>query len=306
MSQGKRKYSLSDFLSGYFGNFGKLLIVNLLFCIPLALFSGILFAVFYMTGVINILVLLSLILLLSPFFTGLAYVCKKVTERKEIAPWKDFKKGVTENLKFSLVNGAVVYVVTSGLYVTFAYFREHLDNPMVLIYLIFSALVTVVFVCAELSVTTMAVSVDLKGSALLKNSVMLILPGFRQHIKTLLTYLFISSLLFSTAAVTGNTITVLIVMGILTLLLLPALLTHIMVYNSYQTIEKIVISPYMEEHQKQRQRHEQEQKEQQITIEELEALSKGNPDEYVSLAGRMVKRSTVRKMLETKKAVGSD
>ena len=32
-------------------------------------------------------------------------------------------------------------------------------------------------------------------------------------------------------------------------------------------------------------------------------LSKGDKDEYVSLKGRMVKRSTVIKMLETKKNI---
>ncbi len=306
MSQGQRKYGLSDFLSGYFGNFGKMLIVNLLYCIPLAVLAGMLFAVFYITGVINIFVLFLLIPVMSPFFMGMVYVCRKVTERKKIYPWKDFQKGIRDNWKFSLVNGLIMYAVTSGLYVTFAYFREHLDNSFIMMYLILSALVTLVFVCVELSIVVMAVSVELKESELLKKSVLLIIQGFWQHIKTLLTYLFVSSLLFSVAVAANNMVVLLATAGILTLFLLPMFLTHIMVYNSYQTIERIVILPYKDASRKQELQQEQRQKEEKITIEELEILSKGKADEYVSLAGRMVKRSTVKKMLETKKAKGEE
>ena len=49
MAQGKKKYSLAEFFSGYFDNFGNMLLVNLFYCIPLAVFSGIMFAVFYFT-----------------------------------------------------------------------------------------------------------------------------------------------------------------------------------------------------------------------------------------------------------------
>ena len=39
----------------------------------------------------------------------------------------------------------------------------------------------------------------------------------------------------------------------------------------------------------------------QYTYEELLQLSKGNPDEYVSVGGRMLKRSTVAKMADAHK-----
>ena len=47
MSQGKKKYSLADFFSGYFDSFVKMLLVNIFYCIPLAVFSGIIFVIFY-------------------------------------------------------------------------------------------------------------------------------------------------------------------------------------------------------------------------------------------------------------------
>ena len=89
----------------------------------------------------------------------------------------------------------------------------------------------------------------------------------------------------------------------ITLLFLPVLLSYICIYNSYQTIEKAVIKPYAEEKRKTDIKKELAENEKTITIEELEMLSKGDEDEYVSLKGRMVKRSTVIKMLETKKNI---
>ena len=64
--------------------------------------------------------------------------------------------------------------------------------------------------------------------------------------------------------------------------------------------------PYMEKQKQIREKNEREETKNNVTIEELEALSKGNKDEYVSLNGIMVKRSTVIKMLETKKSMKNE
>lgn len=301
MSQGQRKYGLADFLSGYFENFGKMLIVNLLYCIPLAIFSGILFAVFYWTGTMNLFGVLLFIPLLSPFTGGLFYICRKLTAKNEIHPWKDFWKGTRENWKFFIINFCCFYVITTGLYITLSYFRGDLNNPIVIFYLILSLLTAVFFLFTEFSMTVMAVSVELKISELLKNSIMLVIGGFWQHLKTLLSLLFVVCVLMSLMAMINHFLIFMIVLGVITLVCLPVLLTYICVYNSYQTIEKTVILPYMEENRKRKAKQEQELSEKTITIEELENLAKGNPEEYVSLRGRMVKRSTVLKMLETKK-----
>ena len=78
-------------------------------------------------------------------------------------------------------------------------------------------------------------------------------------------------------------------------------MSYICVYNTYQTVEKAVIKPFAEEKRVLDAKKQLAESEKSITVEELEVLSKGDKDEYVSLRGRMVKRSTVIKMLETKK-----
>ena len=251
MAQGQRKYGLTDFMKGYFDSIGKMTLANLLYCIPLAVFLGIIMLMFKLTGEMNLFGLFLIVPLMSPFTS---------------------------------VNGVIVYIVSLGLYITFAYFRENLDKPIVIFYLIMSLIAGLFFMFVELSLVTMAVTVDLKMSEMLKNAVMLVTGG-------------ISGNNHADVQINGRNEFIRAVFDSA----FDVAFYHICIYNSYQTIEKAVIKPYAEEKRKSDIKKELAENEKAITIEELEMLSKGDKNEYVSLKGRMVKRSTVIKMLETKK-----
>jgi len=306
MAQGKRKYGLTDFLTSYMENIGKITLANLLYCIPLVIFLGAAMLIFQVTGEMNPLALSVIIPLMSPFAAGLMYICRKLTAKKTIQPYRDFVRGIKENWKFFTVNGIISYIVTLGLYIAFAFFRENLDKSYVILCIVLSALMGLFFLFMEFSLVTMAVSVELKIGELLKNSVMLIAGGILQHLKTLVTLLFIIAVLTSVLFMSNSWIIFFIVLGVITILFLPVLLSYICVYNEYQTVDKIVIQPYAEEKKKTEMKKEIAENEKSVTIEELEMLSKGDKDEYVSLRGSMVKRSTVIKMLETKKKMQND
>ena len=301
MAQGKRKYSLADFMTRYFENFGKMTLANLFYCIPLAVFLGIAMLIFGATGKMNPLWLSVIILLMSPFNAGLMYVCRKLTAKQTIQPYKDFIKGIKENWKFFTVNGIISYIVALGSYIAFAFFRENLDKAYVIVFIVLSALAALFFLFVEFSLVTMAVSVELKVSELLKNAVMLVTVGILQHLKTLVWLLFIIAVATSVLFMSNSWMIFFIVLALITVLFLPVLMSYICVYNEYQTVDKIVIQPYAEEKKKAEIKKEVAEKEKSVTIEELEMLVKGDKDEYVSLKGSMVKRSTVIKMLETKK-----
>jgi len=306
MAQGKRKYGLTDFLTSYMENIGKITLANLFYCIPLVIFLGAAMLIFRFMGQMNPLALSVIIPLMSPFAAGLMYICRKLTAKKTIQPYRDFVRGIKENWKFFTVNGIISYIVTLGLYIAFAFFRENLDKSYVILCIVLSALMGLFFLFMEFSLVTMAVSVELKIGELLKNSVMLIAGGILQHLKTLVTLLFIIAVLTSVLFMSNSWIIFFIVLGVITILFLPVLLSYICVYNEYQTVDKIVIQPYAEEKKKTEMKKEIAENEKSVTIEELEMLSKGDKDEYVSLRGSMVKRSTVIKMLETKKKMQND
>ena len=306
MAQGKRKYGLTDFLTSYMENIGKITLANLFYCIPLVIFLGAAMLIFRFMGQMNPLALSVIIPLMSPFAAGLMYICRKLTAKKTIQPYRDFVRGIKENWKFFTVNGIISYIVGLGLYIAFAFFRENLDKSYVILCIVLSALMGLFFLFMEFSLVTMAGSVELKVSELLKNSVMLIAGGILQHLKTLVTLLFIIAVVTSVLFMSNSWTIFFIVLGMITILFLPVLTAYICVYNEYQTVDKIVIQPYAEEKKKTEMKKEIAENEKSVTIEELEMLSKGDKDEYVSLRGSMVKRSTVIKMLETKKKMQND
>ncbi len=306
MAQGKRKYGLTDFLTSYMENIGKITLANLFYCIPLVIFLGVAMLIFKFMGEMNPFALSVIIPLMSPFLSGLMYISRKLTVKKAVQPYKDFIRGIKENWKFFTVNGIISYIVALGLYIAFAFFRENLDKPYIILFIVLSALMGLFFLFMEFSLVTMAVSVELKVSELLKNSVMLVAGGILQHLKTLVTLLFIIAVVTSVLLMSNNWIIFFIVLGVITVLFLPVLVSYICVYNAYQTVDKIVIQPYAEERKKAQMKKEIAENEKSVTIEELEMLAKGDKEEYVSLRGSMVKRNTVIKMLETKKKMQND
>ena len=101
-------------------------------------------------------------------------------------------------------------------------------------------------------------------------------------------------------------IPVLIVSGVLTVTVLPAMIMYIISYNSYQTIEKHIILPYSKEVQMEKQAKLEKEKEDAMTIQELEPLSKGDPDEYILFNGKTVKRKVILQMIEVRKNGNTD
>ncbi len=298
----KRKYNLTDFFSNYFRCFGKLVLVNLMFCIPLAVFAGAMALILYTTGYLSFFVIFLIIPLMSPFFAGLTNVCRKLTADKNVRPVKDFFGGIKNNWVFFLINSFLLYFMVIGLWLSIAYYKQETDNSAVLIYLIIMSITALVFVLVDMSAIVMTVSVELRFTEVIRNSFIMIINGFTNHLKTFLSLLFTAAVIFSVVAMLNNLLIVLIVMGLLVLTVAPVMIMYIIVYNSYQTIEKNVITPYAEEKKEEQRVRLEKEADDKLTIEDLEPLSKGDPEEYVFINGKTVKRKTVIKMIEIRKS----
>ncbi len=295
-----RKYSFSDFFSTYLSNFGKLLIPNLLFCIPLAILIAGIVLLTNLMGSVNWFLIFLIIPLMSPFFGGLFNVCRKLTADRDFRPVKDFLSGIRDNWAFFLVNSVMLYALTVGMFYMIAINREVGGGP-VLIYLIIMLITSIVFLLMDFSATVMAVSVQIGFADIIKNSLMLIIKGFAGHLKVFFSLLFLSFLLYSTAFLIQTTTIVFIVLGAMTALFLPTLIVYIITYNTYQTIDKFIIAPYSAEQKRAKRLQEEQKKDELLTVEDLLPLSEGDPEEYVFLNGKTVKRKTVQKMIEVKK-----
>ncbi len=294
-----RKYGFSDFFTSYFSNFGWMLIVNLMFCVPLAVFIGGLVLLAKTQGEVSWFVIFLLIPLMSPFFAGLTNVCRKLVSEGRVRPVKDFFRGIKDNWLFFLINSIFFYALTSGMFIIISINREAGGGP-VLVYLIIMALTSLAFLMMEFSALVMAASVDIGFTDIIRNSLVLITKGIANHLKTIFALLFLSFMLYTIAVSIPSMVVLLIVFGVLTAVLLPTLVTYIVVFNSYQTIEKHVIKPFQAEADKLHQQRIEKEKEDSLTVEELLPLSKGDPEEYVFLNGKTLKRKTILKMIEVR------
>lgn len=293
-----KKYSLTDFFVGYFENVGKLTLANLMICVPMAFFGGIIY-VLSLFGLLNIFSLFLFIPLISPFVGGLFYVCLKVVRGQKLSLFKDYIKGIKENVLYFFLDSLIFYFVGIGMFITFSYYRTGIEGAAMFISFILSLIGLLFFICFQNNILTMSVSVKLKFSEIIKNSVVLVVTGLFGHFKTILSISLIAIILYTMNVVAGNAIVILIVGAISTLFFLPVLCTYIIVFNTYQAIEKQIVLPYQEETENAAVKKSNNFSE--ITpaeIKELRVLAKGPDDEYVSFRGRMLRRSTIRRLIE--------
>ena len=295
----KRKLTLADFFVGYFENIGRLTLVNLLVCVPMA----VLVTAFYFlntAGFLSLFILFLIFPAMSPFFGGLFYICFKVVRGQKFRPIKDFFKGVKENSLYFFLDSLIIYIFGSGFYITFSFYRMGLEGTLMIISFILSVIVLLFFICFQNSVLTMTVSVKLGFPDIIRNSAVLVVTGLFGHFKTLLSISLIAVIMFTINMAAGNAFIILIVAIISTVLFLPVLIAYIIVFNAYQAIEKQIIIPYQEEVEKKNERKANDFSS--VTDEdiiELKKLAKGSDDEFVSFRGRMLRRSTVKKIIET-------
>ena len=294
----KTNYKLVNFFSSFFDNFGKMAVANLLFDIPLVIFGGIIALISYISGTINIFIVFLLIPIMSFVFPGIMYVCRKLTTKDKIRPTKDFFKGLKENLKYSAINGLILYIFALGIWLTFGFYRDNLDNPMIIAAFVISIIFALYFLFMEFLISSMIVTVDLKFIQIIKNSVVLTLAGFVNNIKTLVSLMLVFSVLMTIILMTGNLIVSIVIIGLFVLLFLPIFCAYIIMFNAYPTIDKYVITPYNKEHEAQEVEQKKENMVYETDIDELRELAQANPDEFVFLNGRMLKRSSIQKMLE--------
>ena len=296
--KGKNKYSVSSFFGTYFENFGSVTLVNLFVMIPAAAFVGLMILAAG-AGFLNLYTALLFIPLLSPFQAGLFYSARRLTIEESLSPARDFFRGIRECWKSFLVNGILMYIIILGLAITFEFYRGGFGSPVIALSFGLSVIFSFFFFSFENSMLTMFVTVDLGFGNITKNSVVLFFAGFWNHLKTLLVYMFIAMTGFSVFMLSGNTIlvTVLFAAGGI---LMPLLCAYIVVFNTYQTVEKVVIVHYNKASSQLRRADERarEAEKEAADLDEAAALAEGDPEEFVFLGGRMVKRKSVIRLLE--------
>lgn len=289
---------LVNFLSNVFGkNIKTLFLANLLFDIPLVISAGIIGMITYFLGGIYIFVFALIIPFTAPFTAGLFYIVRNISCCNDVSVVRDFKKGIKDNAFQFMIQGIVNYFVFAGFYMTFEFYRNDITNPIIIAALVMSIIVAVIYLFMTFNMGMMTVTVELKLVNIYKNALLLSFIAIVQNGKTFLALLFIGAVVFSLVMALGNMTAIICALALLILLILPALLTLIIGYNSYSAINDFVIKSKFDEDRL----CVEQPKERvlpQLSRDELTEYAEGDPEEYIYVDGKLVKRSTVKKMLE--------
>lgn len=289
---------LVNFLSNVFGkNIKTLFLANLLFDIPLVISAGIIGMITYFLGGIYIFVFALIIPFTAPFTAGLFYIVRNISCCNDVSVVRDFKKGIKDNAFQFMIQGIVNYFVFAGFYMTFEFYRNDITNPIIIAALVMSIIVAVIYLFMTFNMGMMTVTVELKLVNIYKNALLLSFIAIVQNGKTFLALLFIGAVVFSLVMALGNMTAIICALALLILLILPALLTLIIGYDSYSAINDFVIRSKFDE-DRQCVEQPKERVLPQLSRDELIEYAEGDPEEYIYVDGKLVKRSTVKKMLE--------
>lgn len=292
----EKNSALVDFLANVLTeNLKTLILTNLLLDIPLVIIAGIIALISYFLGGIYVFIVMLVIPLLAPFSAGVFYIVRNITKGEKIKIAEQFKRGIKDNAFQFFIQGIIHYLVFSGFYVAFEFYRNDLSNPLIISALVSSIIVALIYIFMAFNMGMMTVTVKLRSIDIFKNSLLLSFMAIVQNLKTLLALVFIFALVFSLIILISNITIEICVLAALVLIILPTLIFLVIGYNSYPAIKRFVIDSKTE-------KKPQEEKKTvvlpQLTAEELEEYAEGDPDEYVYVDGKMVKRATVLKMLE--------
>lgn len=281
-----------DFFTCMMDQIGQVLIVNLLYSIPVLIFGGLLFGLSFITE-LNIFIVFLLIPLLSPFTAGLFYCAKRVTLKEKLSAVSDFKKGIKTEWKPFLINSLIAYVITCGIYITMQIYRGGLSNPVILISFIMSAIFVLFFICFENAFLTMLVTVDISPSQAVKNSVLMFIGGLLYHLKAIISLALVIFVISSIFIMIGDPMIAILALLIPCAVFLPMLWTNIIVYNVFQTVEKHVVIDNTKKEEEKQPRQNTEDTYDELSYEELIQHVNGDPEEYVYIGGRMIKRKVI-------------
>ena len=124
-SKPEKNGALIDFLTNVLtGNFKKLVLINLLLDIPLVIIAGIIALISYLLGGIYVFIVMLVIPLLAPFSAGVFYIVRNIAKGEKIKIAEQFKRGVKDNAFQFFIQGIIHYLVFTGFYVAFEFYRN--------------------------------------------------------------------------------------------------------------------------------------------------------------------------------------
>ena len=313
MSAEKNSVALSNFFTSFFHNIPRLLLTNLLFALPFAVFFGIFYLIqAYLLK--SIFVLFLTVIPLFPFYAGVTQVTAHMARgEEEVDVIHNYIAGIKENYLRFLFHGLVLFGAIVFSYFSISLYISLASSVSGFFYvlLVISIIIAIIFLFAFYYLPSMTVTFDLSMKNIYKNS-MLMTFGELKHNLIATFGLFILALFCATAIFCcGDGIALIIVTAILALFIVPSIMSYIINFAVYPNMYSMITNGKKKtkeidrklENRRNGQLFDDEPEKPFVPddFNDLEIDSTKDGDEYIFYNGKMVKRSVLIKQMQQSK-----
>lgn len=309
MENGRKRFKFEILLSRYFTNFHRILLTNLLFAVPSAVFFG---AFYYLSnalfkGTVAAVVLLSIIPMF-PFYAGVVMVCRNIARGdSDVKVVREFFSAIKNNFLHFLVHGAVIYVVTTLSVLSISLYVSMLSAGWFFYALLFFCIIVVLFLAyTAFYLPLMSITYDLTLRYIYKNSFLMSFGEFKNNFFATLALAVVLGICFTVTIFAQTQTVLMIILAVMWAVLIPATCTFMIVFFIYDGMTNIIrdkeelsreltesIDKQIAERKKELNPAQAEEDFSDIDVSTLK-----DTDDYIFHNGRMVKQSTLLRMIK--------
>ena len=309
MENERKRLKVEVLLERYFTNFHRILLTNLLFAVPSVMLIA---AVYYLNialfqGAVSIPVAMLVIIPMYPFFAGVVMVCRNIARGDSDVPvFRCFISAVKENFLHFLLHGLLVYVVAMLSYLSIRFYISMVSVGWFIYVLLFFAIIISLFMLYTIFyVPLMSITYDLPLRYVYKNSFLMSFGEFKNNLFATFALAIIFGICFTVTAFLRSETVLLIVLAALWVLWLPATCTFMVVFFINDGMTAIIRDKEELSREltysidKSLEQHKNAQKAQSVEedFSDIDVSSLKDTDDYIFHNGRMVKQSTLLRMI---------
>lgn len=313
MDNERKRFRFEVLLERYFTNFHRILLTNLIFAVP----SAVVFAVFYFLDslifkdTLVVPFLLLSIIPLYPFYAGVVMVCRNIARGESGVPvFKSFLSAVKDNFLRFLLHGVLIYVAAMLSVLSISLYVSMLSASWLFYVLLFFVIViSLLLLYTAFYIPLMTITYDLPLKYIYKNSFLMSFGEFKNNIFATLALAVVFGICFTAVAFINSGMAKIIVIAALWVLLIPATCTFMYVFFIYDGMTTIIrdkeelsreLTDSIDKSLEKRKNTMNLQ-----TVEEdfsdIDISSLKDTDDYIFHNGRMVKQSTLLRMIRERK-----
>ena len=313
MENGRKKLKIEVFFELFFGNFKRILTANLLFAIPsAAVFVGYYFlytALFDDSSVLSIIFLLSSIILLYPFYAGVVMIVRNIVKGDgQAGAVKTYFTAVRQNSLPFLLHGFFVYAATVFSYFAIPFYIRMLSASWIMYgALFFCILVVLMALYASFYLPLMSLTYDIKFRYLYKNCFLMSFGEFKHNLAATFAIMILFGVCLTLTIVVKSVTVLLIVLSALWALFLPAAFTFCYTFFIYQGMVDTIaskddVSRELSDRISELQTAKPKPALEEEDFSDIDISRLKDTDDFIFHNGRMVKQSTLLKILREKEA----